>query len=129
MSFFLSLLLKLSLSLSHKLSLSLSLKLSLSLSISLKLSLSLSLKLSLSLSKTTQATIETVYKELTLDESDHSMPDSIQERVRLIMLGETGLIADLRVNNKRSTGKYDQFFDCLQMTGDTMMHNYQNGCH
>lgn len=51
-----------------------------------------------------------IYKELTLDRSTACHP-STMERLRLIFLGEKGLLADLRhLNTGRPTGRYDIFF-------------------
>lgn len=54
-----------------------------------------------------------IYKELTLDPSTASHP-STMERLRLIFLGEKGLLSDLRhLNTGRPTGRYDIFFEHL----------------
>lgn len=54
-----------------------------------------------------------IYKELTLDASTASHP-STMERLRLIFLGEKGLLSDLRhLNTGRPTGRYDIFFEHL----------------
>ena len=54
-----------------------------------------------------------IYKELTLDASTANHPET-QERLRLIFLGEKGLLADLRhLNTGKPTGTYDQFFEEL----------------
>ncbi|CAG2208657.1 unnamed protein product [Mytilus edulis] len=51
-----------------------------------------------------------IYKELTLDASQANHQDT-QERLRLIFLGEKGLVADLRkLNNGRPNGTFDVFF-------------------
>lgn len=63
------------------------------------------------------AIADMIYKELTLDPSVVSHPDTVQ-RIRLIFLCETGLIADLRsLNVGRPTGMFDEFFAKL---GDTI---------
>ena len=57
--------------------------------------------------------LDLIYKELTLDSSSASHPD-MQQRLRLIFQGETGLIPDLRhINPGRPTGMYDTFFSTL----------------
>lgn len=54
-----------------------------------------------------------IYKELTLDASTASHP-STMERLRLIFLGEKGLLSDLKhLNTGRPTGRYDIFFEHL----------------
>lgn len=54
-----------------------------------------------------------IYKELSLDATKANHPDT-QERLRLIFLGEKGLVADLRnLNTGRPSGCYDQFFTKL----------------
>ena len=54
-----------------------------------------------------------IYKELTLDASVSSHPVT-QERLRLIFLGETGLLTDLRhINAGRPNNVYDTFFSVL----------------
>ena len=51
-----------------------------------------------------------IYKELTLDESAVMNPN-IMERIRLISLGEVGILPDMRVMNYgRSKGTFDVFF-------------------
>lgn len=56
---------------------------------------------------------ELIYKELALDASVSSHPDT-QERIRLIFLGEKGLLTDLRkLNPGRPSGTFDIFFDNL----------------
>jgi hypothetical protein len=61
--------------------------------------------------KVSGGTLEHVYQELTNDASAHSHPD-IAERIRLITLGETGLVADLRTQNAgRPNDYYDVFFE------------------
>jgi len=56
------------------------------------------------------AFLDGIYRELTSDASTASGPD-VQERIRLILLGETGLLADLRsLNSGRPLGTYDEFF-------------------
>ena len=50
------------------------------------------------LAKVTPAFLDAIYHELTMDASAASSPD-VQERIRLILLGETGLVADLRTMN------------------------------
>lgn len=54
-----------------------------------------------------------IYKELTLDAATANHP-ATQERLRLIFLGEKGLLTDLRsLNAGRPTGTYDTFFEQL----------------
>lgn len=56
------------------------------------------------------AVLDMIYKELTLDAATSAHPDT-QERLRLISLGETELIADLRhINPGRPSDKFDEFF-------------------
>lgn len=65
------------------------------------------------LSTITPSVIETIYQRLTLDRSTHANP-VVNERIRLILLGETGLIEDLRTQNQgRPNTKYDTFFEHL----------------
>ena len=60
-----------------------------------------------SISKVTPALLETVYQQLTMDASAHSNP-TVKERLRLIFLGETGLVPDLReLNQGRSSGNFE----------------------
>ena len=62
------------------------------------------------LATVTPAFLDGIYRELTMDASAACRPD-VQERIRLILLGETGLVADLRsLNTGRPLGTYDQFF-------------------
>jgi hypothetical protein len=62
------------------------------------------------LAKVTPAFLDCIYRELTMDASAANRPD-VQERIRLILLGETGLVADLRsLNTGRPLGTYDRFF-------------------
>jgi len=59
------------------------------------------------------AVADMLYKELTLDVSVAAHPIT-QERMRLIFLGHTGLIGDLRnINPGRPSGTFDTFFDAL----------------
>lgn len=59
------------------------------------------------------AVLDMIYKELTLDATTAAHPDT-QERLRLISLGETELIADLRhINPGRPSDKFDEFFHHL----------------
>lgn len=59
------------------------------------------------------AVLDMIYKELTLDAATSAHPDT-QERLRLIFLGETELIADLRhINPGRPFDKFDEFFQHL----------------
>lgn len=59
------------------------------------------------------AVLDMIYKELTLDASTAAHLDT-QERLRLISLGETELIADLRhINPGRPSDKFDEFFHHL----------------
>ena len=54
-----------------------------------------------------------IYKELTLDASAAEHPDTAK-RLRLIYLGNHGLLADLRnLNPGRPSGTYDKFFEVL----------------
>ena len=63
------------------------------------------------ISKITPALLETVYQQLTLDESAHSNP-VVAGRIRLIFLGEAGLVPDMRtLNPGRPSGSFDDFFD------------------
>ncbi|XP_052798704.1 uncharacterized protein LOC128230468 isoform X1 [Mya arenaria] len=58
--------------------------------------------------------VDFIYKELAMDASQVSHPET-QERLRLISLGETGLVADLRdLNTGRPSDKFDVFFEKLQ---------------
>jgi hypothetical protein len=62
------------------------------------------------LAKVTPAFLDCIYRELTMDASAANRPD-VQERIRLILLGEAGLVADLRsLNTGRPLGTYDRFF-------------------
>ncbi|KAH3802077.1 hypothetical protein DPMN_155745 [Dreissena polymorpha] len=55
-----------------------------------------------------------IYKELALDASAVSNP-VMQQRLELIDLGETGLMADLReLNPGKRNDKFDMFFQTLQ---------------
>lgn len=55
-----------------------------------------------------------IYKELTLDASAAAHPDT-QERLRLIFLGESDLLADLRhLNPGRPSHTFDKFFEVLE---------------
>ncbi|WAQ96968.1 hypothetical protein MAR_029658 [Mya arenaria] len=57
--------------------------------------------------------VDFIYKELALDASQVSNPE-MEQRLRLIALGETGLIADLRdMNFGRPSDKFDDFFTVL----------------
>lgn len=59
------------------------------------------------------AVSDMIYKELTMDSAAADHPVT-QERLRLIFLGNTGLIADLRaLNPGRPSGQYDTFFNVL----------------
>ncbi|XP_070568353.1 uncharacterized protein [Ptychodera flava] len=54
-----------------------------------------------------------IYKELTIDAATAAHPET-QQRLRLIFLGEEGLLTDLRhLNAGRPTGTFDVFFDKL----------------
>lgn len=60
--------------------------------------------------KISPSTADFIYKELALDSSaaDNTVT---QERIRMIFLGEQGLLSDLRhLNPGRPTGRYDVFF-------------------
>ena len=55
-----------------------------------------------------------IYKELTLDGAAAAHPIT-QERLRLISLGHTGLIADLRhLNPGRPSNTFDTFFEAME---------------
>ena len=55
-----------------------------------------------------------IYKELTLDGAAAAHP-IMQERLRLISLGHTGLIADLRhLNPGRPSNTFDTFFEAME---------------
>lgn len=57
--------------------------------------------------------LDTIYKDLTLDASNEAHPITLQ-RIRMIFLGETGLLPDLRkLNPGRPSGQYDLFFEKL----------------
>lgn len=57
--------------------------------------------------------VDLIYKELTLDATTDSHPET-QQRLRLISLGETGLLTDLRqLSTGRPTGTFDVFFQAL----------------
>ncbi|XP_060561163.1 uncharacterized protein LOC132720934 [Ruditapes philippinarum] len=57
--------------------------------------------------------VDMIYKELALDASATSHPD-FQQRLRLIYMGETGLLPDLRkMNTGRPSDKFDVFFTKL----------------
>ena len=59
------------------------------------------------------ALLETIYKELGLDSSAASHPVT-QQRMHMIMMGETGLLSDLRsLNPGRPSGTYDVFLQSL----------------
>ena len=59
------------------------------------------------------ALVDFIYSELSLDASTMNHPD-MQHRLRLISLGEEGLIADLRhLNTGRPNDRYDVFFEKL----------------
>ena len=65
------------------------------------------------LAKVTPAILDGIYRELTMDASAASQP-AVQERIQLILQGETGLVADLRtLNAGRPVGTYDHFFSKL----------------
>jgi hypothetical protein len=54
-----------------------------------------------------------IYKELTMDAAVAAHPVT-QERLRMIFLGNTGLVADLRtLNPGRPSGQFDTFFNVL----------------
>ena len=64
--------------------------------------------------KLSPAVLDFIYKELALDTSVANHP-ATQERLRLISLGNTGLIADLRhLNPGRPGNKYDTFFGVMR---------------
>lgn len=57
--------------------------------------------------------LDTIYKELTLDASKEAHPITLQ-RIRMIFLGETGLLPDLgKLNPGKPSGQYDLFFEKL----------------
>ena len=63
--------------------------------------------------RVSQSTADFIYKELTLDASVANHPDT-QERLRLIFLGEKGLVTDLRhLNQGRPSTAFDAFFEKL----------------
>ena len=64
------------------------------------------------ISKISPSVLDLIYKELTLDAATAAHPD-IQERLRLISLGETDLIADLRHLNPGRPNKFDEYFQHL----------------
>ncbi|MES9904556.1 MAG: hypothetical protein ABW168_18000, partial [Sedimenticola sp.] len=56
------------------------------------------------------ALLDMIYKDLTLDATTVSHPDT-QQRLRMIFMGEVGLLADLRkLNPGRPSGTFDLFF-------------------
>ncbi|XP_053389760.1 uncharacterized protein LOC128552729 [Mercenaria mercenaria] len=58
--------------------------------------------------------LDFVYKELALDASVATNPE-MQQRIKLISLGESGLVADLReLNTGRPSDKFDVFFEKLE---------------
>ena len=64
------------------------------------------------ISKISPSVLDLIYKELTLDAATAAHPD-IQERLCLISLGETDLIADLRHLNPGRPNKFDEYFQHL----------------
>ena len=59
------------------------------------------------------AVSDMIYKELTMDAAVAAHPVT-QERLRMIFLGNTGLVADLRtLNPGRPSGQFDTFFNVL----------------
>ena len=59
--------------------------------------------------KINSSLLEDVYKELAFDASKSSHPET-GERIRAILLGETGLLADMRhLNHSRPAGTFDVF--------------------
>jgi hypothetical protein len=65
------------------------------------------------IAKISASAVEMIYKELALDASVAQHPET-QQRLRLIFLGETGLLVDLRnLNSGRPTGHFDVFFEKL----------------
>ena len=57
------------------------------------------------------AILDFIYKELAMDAAQVSHPE-MQQRLNLISLGETGLIADLReLNTGRPSDRFDVFFE------------------
>lgn len=63
--------------------------------------------------------VDFIYKELALNASQVSNPE-MQQRLRMISLGETGLIAELRkLNVGRPSDKFDDFFKALQDVVET----------
>ena len=64
--------------------------------------------------------IDFVYKELALDASSASNP-IMQQRIKMISLGETGLVADLReLNTGRPSDRFDVFFEKLEQTVESV---------
>ena len=57
--------------------------------------------------------IDYIYKELALDASVANNPE-MQQRLRMISLGETGLVADMRELNTGKSVKFDTFFQKLE---------------
>lgn len=59
------------------------------------------------------AVVDFIYTELALDASQSTHPE-MQQRLRLIFMGETGLLADMRhLNPGRPSDTYDVFFENL----------------
>ena len=72
------------------------------------------------LAKLKPALVDFIYKELTLDASHVSHPET-QQRFHLISLGETGLVADLwELNPGRPSDKSDIFFQKLGEVVETI---------
>ena len=60
-----------------------------------------------------QPVAEFIHQSLAIDSSVALHPET-QQRLRMIFLGETGLLADLRqLNAGRPTGMFDVFFEKL----------------
>ncbi|KAK6183411.1 hypothetical protein SNE40_010900 [Patella caerulea] len=65
------------------------------------------------ISNVAPSVLDFIYKELAIGAAVTSHPHT-QQRLRMIFLGETGLLADLRkLNPGRPTGTYDTFFEKL----------------
>ena len=58
------------------------------------------------------STAEFLYSELSMDKSTATNPE-MRERIRLIYLGETDLVDDLRTLNKGRETEFDAFFEVL----------------
>ena len=65
------------------------------------------------ISHITLSVLESIYSMLAMESSAHSNPQ-VGERIRLILLGESGLVEDRELNSGRPSGKYDTFFEHLE---------------